>query len=438
MERSKSLEGEKSRWLGVVIIWWMWMDNALARAEILGRRWQEWIHQPSAEMEPLIEAQVSQSGHTRADIVFQLKHLAEAINVETLQAWVRQSWPQGVRTSSEMIEPEYFESGEYPSSLVCCVHAGNIPMVGLQDMLAICLAGGFYAGKLSRRDASLMQSWLDYLRHTEPDLGQQLAWSTDAAALVQSLDRPIEAWIFTGNESTWETIQGQFGVNTGQGESQTTTLVRRAEASVAMLEDQQAALQSSELKALAESMLLYQGKGCRSVGIIVSAQPLSFYQHSCAMVDSMEAVIIESRQDKSPVSEERVMERGWCAAHQIPHIWVDHLLIREAPHYLNEPNESLFSTIPGVIYWVQGDASMVEQWLDDPRKAAQIQSIYAVNPRDYASGGSEKSVKSLPNLGIEAEIEALEHAQRPPIDWTPDGQNPLAWVLNLSIESRES
>jgi hypothetical protein len=86
-------------------------------------------------------------------------------------------------------------------------------MVGLQDMLAICLAGGFYAGKLSRRDASLMESWLEFLRRTEPNLGQQLAWSTDAAALVNSLDRPIEAWIFTGNESTWETIQEQFGVN---------------------------------------------------------------------------------------------------------------------------------------------------------------------------------------------------------------------------------
>jgi hypothetical protein len=283
-----------------------------------------------------------------------------------------------------------------------------------------------------------MESWLEFLRRTEPDLGQKLAWSTDAAALVNSLDRPIEAWIFTGNESTWETIQGQFGVNTGEGESQTTTLVRRAEASVAVLDDQQAALQSSELKALAESMLLYQGKGCRSVGVIVSAQPLSFYQHSCGMVDSMEAVIMESGRDESPVSEERVMERGWCAAHQIPHIWVDHLLIREAPHYLHEPKESLFSMIPGVVYWVQGDASMVELWLDDPRKAAQIQSIYAVNPRDYTSAGSVKSVKSLPNLGVEAEFEALECAQRPPIDWTPDGQNPLAWVLNNPSKSRES
>lgn len=414
------------------------MDNALARAEMLGRRWQEWIHQPSAEMEPLIEAQVSQSGHTRADVVFQLKHLAEAINVETLQAWVKQSWPHEISTSSERIEPGYPESGEYPSSLVCCVHAGNIPMVGLQDMLAICLAGGFYAGKLSRRDASLMQSWLDYLRHTEPDLGQHLAWSTDAAALVQSLDRPIQAWIFTGNESTWETIQEQFGVNTGQSESHTATLVRRAEASVAVLDDQQVTLQSSELKALAESMLLYQGKGCRSVGLIVSDKPLSFYQHSCAMVDSMEAVIMESRQEESPVSEERVMERGWCAANQIPHVWVDHLLIREAPYYLHEPNESLFSTIPGVVYWVQGDISHVEKWCQDPRKAAQIQSIYAVDPRDYTPAGSEKSVKSFPNLGIEAEIEALGLAQRPPIHWTPDGQNPLAWILNNPSESRES
>lgn len=409
------------------------LEVALARAEILGKRWQEWIHQPSTEMEPLITDQVSQSGHTRADVVFQLKHLAESITVESLQAWVRQSWPHGFAKSSELND-----SGMSDSTLMCCVHAGNIPMVGLQDMLAICLAGGFYAGKLSRRDSALMQAWLEYLCHKEPKLGQQLAWSTDATALVHSLNRPIQAWIFTGNETTWEAIQKQFVADSSAHDTPAATLVRKAEASIALLDDQQSPLHSSELKALAESMLLYQGKGCRSVGLIVSAQPLSFYQHSCAMVDSMEAVIMESHQDESPVSEERAMERGWCAANQIAHIWVDHLLIREAPDYLFEPNESLFSTIPGVVYWVRGDRSQVEKWFEDPRKAAQIQSVYSVNTREHTSQGSQNRVEPSSKSKVDSRLEPLELSQRPPIYWTPDGQNPLSWVLNLPSQSRES
>lgn len=409
------------------------LEAALGRAEILGKRWQEWIHQPSSQMEPLITDQVSQSGHTRADVVFQLKHLAEAITVESLQAWVRQSWPNGFAKSSNLNE-----SGIPDSMLICCVHAGNIPMVGLQDMLAICLAGGFYAGKLSRRDSALMQAWLEYLCHQEPKLGQKLAWSTDAAGLVHSLNRPIQAWIFTGNESTWEMIQKQFVADASAHDTPAATLVRRAEASIAVLDDQQSPLHSSELKALAEAMLLYQGKGCRSVGLIVSAQPLSFYQHSCAMVDSMEAVIMDSNQDESPVSEERVMERGWCAANQIAHIWVDHLLIREAPDYVFEPNESLFSTIPGVVYWVQGDRSQVEKWFDDSRKAAQIQSVYSVNTREHTSQSSRNRTEPSSRSRVESKTEPLELAQRPPIHWTPDGENPLSWVLNLPSQSHES
>lgn len=380
----------------------------IQRAEILGKRWQEWIHQSHEVMEPLIEAQVDQSGHTRADVVYQLKHLAEAITPESLRQWVQKSW---LTTDSTLEELK-------PTDVVCCIHAGNLPMVGLQDMLAVALSGGFYAGKISRRDASLMCAWLSYLQDHEPYFSERMAWSTEAKTLMQRMKGSIKAWIFTGNESTWEAIKSQWAEPSPASQSTYSTLIRRAEASIVLLEDNVKPLDPSQWKALAESMLRYQGKGCRSVGLILSAHPLTHYQQSCAMVDSLESVLMKSMHDGLSILQERQMERAWCAANQIAHVWVDHLLIREAPEILFEEKESLFSTIPGVVYWVQGNEEMISSWLKNPKKAAQIQSVYTAHATHLT-----KQLKRTP-------VEQLETAQQPPIDWTPDGENPLTWLLS--------
>jgi len=104
--------------------------RAIQTAEILGKRWQEWIHQPPEVMEPIIAAQVDQSGHTRADVVYQLKHLADAITPESLRQWVQKSWSTSDSTLQEL----------QPTDVICCIHAGNLPMVGLQDMFAVVLS----------------------------------------------------------------------------------------------------------------------------------------------------------------------------------------------------------------------------------------------------------------------------------------------------------
>ena len=382
--------------------------RAIQTAEILGKRWQEWIHQPPEVMEPIIAAQVDQSGHTRADVVYQLKHLADAITPESLRQWVQKSWSTSDSTLQEL----------QPTDVVCCIHAGNLPMVGLQDMFAVALSGGFYAGKVSRRDASLMCAWLEYLKDHEPDLSERIAWSTESKSLMQKIHGSINAWIFTGNESTWDSIKHQWADQPSITESTHSTLIRRAEASIVMLEDEHESLTPSQWNALAEAMLRYQGKGCRSVGVILSAHPLSHYQHSCAMVDSLESVLIKSMHDERPILQERQMERGWCAANQIAHVWVDHLLIREAPEILFEEKESLFSPIPGVVYWVQGNEEMISSWLKNPKKGSQIQSVYTAQ-----STNSSKQIERI-------SVEQLDTAQKPAIDWTPDGENPLRWLLH--------
>ena len=59
------------------------------------------------------------------------------------------------------------------------LHAGNLPLVGFQDVLAVLLSGAGYAGKLSRKDPWLIASFFDVLRQLHPQIPVQI--STDLA-----------------------------------------------------------------------------------------------------------------------------------------------------------------------------------------------------------------------------------------------------------------
>jgi hypothetical protein len=127
--------------------------------------------------------------------------------------------------------------------------AGNLPMVGLHDVLMVLLSGHHAVVKPSHKDAVLLRYLCD---HSATSLRTRLT-------LVEAIDpKQIDFLIATGSNATAIQIANAF--------AEVPHVIRKSRFSIAVLggdEDQQA------LVGLADDVLSYHGMGCRSVACIL-------------------------------------------------------------------------------------------------------------------------------------------------------------------------
>ncbi|MFM8806987.1 MAG: hypothetical protein ACKOD1_06445 [Sphingomonadales bacterium] len=129
---------------------------------------------------------------------------------------------------------------------VAVVMAGNIPLVGFHDWLAIFISGHRALVKLSSKDAVLL-----------PHLFEQLlVWEPACLPYVQIAERlnGADAYIATGSNNSARYFSYYFG--------KYPHLIRKNRTAVALLSGQET---MAELLALADDVHLYFGLGCRNV-----------------------------------------------------------------------------------------------------------------------------------------------------------------------------
>lgn len=126
------------------------------------------------------------------------------------------------------------------------VMAGNIPMVGFHDMLAVLVAGHTLIAKLSSDDAVLLKKIAKLLISIDPSFEERIQF---AERLTN-----IDAVIATGSDNTAKHFEYYF--------SKLPRIIRRNRVSVAVLTGQET---NEELAALGTDMLQYFGLGCRNV-----------------------------------------------------------------------------------------------------------------------------------------------------------------------------
>lgn len=126
------------------------------------------------------------------------------------------------------------------------VMAGNIPMVGFHDLVAVLLSGHSQRIKLSSKDATL-------IRHLAETL---LRWAPETEALLGFADllKGCDAYIATGSNQSAVYFEQYFG--------KYPHLIRRNRTGVAILTGTET---REELEALADDVHLYFGLGCRNV-----------------------------------------------------------------------------------------------------------------------------------------------------------------------------
>lgn len=202
----------------------------------------------------------------RIGALIQLGRRLQDLDRPELQAIIRESYrrnpwfiPENTRRALTAVRDAFLEeenlrkwlsSYEIPANnlarKVGLVMAGNIPLVGLQDVLAVFVAGHHALIKLSDKDAHLLPFLLGCLAEIDPRTREYFQ-------IVPQL-KDFEAVIATGSDNSARYFEAYFG--------KYPHIIRRNRNGLAVLTGTE---NREELQALADDVFLYFGLGCRNV-----------------------------------------------------------------------------------------------------------------------------------------------------------------------------
>jgi hypothetical protein len=175
------------------------------------------------------KAKNENSWFTTESIERAFKGLRSYLKKEHLQQWVS---AYGLQPSQERT--------------VAVVMAGNIPLVGFHDFMAVLVSGHTLQMKLSSKDSVLLSHIAEKLVEIEPTFSRKI--------ILASQLWKFEAVIATGSDNSSRYFEYYFG--------KYPHIIRKNRTSVAVLTGKETA---AELEALGKDVFDYFGLGCRNV-----------------------------------------------------------------------------------------------------------------------------------------------------------------------------
>ena len=184
-----------------------------------------------------------------------------------LEQWVLALKPENVnKWTSKYIN----ELNKTPGELtIAVVNAGNIPFVGLHDLLTVILCGHYYSGKNATGDSFLLPYISELLCEAEPSLRERIRF-------VPRLDA-FDAVIATGNNNSARYFKYYFG--------KYPHIIRRNRNGAGILTANESKLQ---LQAFGKDMFSYFGLGCRNISKLYVPAGYNFNNFFEAMEDYKE------------------------------------------------------------------------------------------------------------------------------------------------------
>ena len=174
-------------------------------------------------------AQENNSWFTKENILFSLESWSKALTGDSISKWLKNQ--------------EYNQS----SKIVAIIMAGNIPLVGFHDFLAVLISGHSVVVKQSSNDKNLLPFLAKYLEYIEPSIKGRITFT-------ESKLENFDAVIATGSNNTARYFEHYF-----KGKP---NIIRKNRNSIAILSGEE---NESELNALSNDIFQYFGLGCRSV-----------------------------------------------------------------------------------------------------------------------------------------------------------------------------
>lgn len=344
--------------------------NIEKRAELISEIVNLWLDDDSGLLEAAVEKTAKEGLFQRGDIIFALNHVRESVNKEALLDWVHKS-----------VSGSNCAQGKD----VLCLHAGNLPLVGFQDILAVLLSGNRYLGKLSRKDPYLPASFLQTAQKILKE--EKIYWSVNLHEI------PLEKAdivLFSGSEKSVPNVLDALN-ELGWLHPNTKKVIRTAHASVAWFEPK-----AGSWDTLTEAIFRYDGKGCRSVAcVFTSAEPAMILQK----IAESAASYLEENPPENKTLPALDFRGAYNFAIQKDFIRIGNLLLEAGDPELKKD---------GVVTVTKATIEEMKAFRQNSGHA--IQSMYS-------------------NVDV-PDCEQLSEAQRPPISWKPDGKDVLRILTN--------
>ncbi|MBO6577294.1 MAG: hypothetical protein JJ896_17390 [Rhodothermales bacterium] len=266
------------------------------------------------------------------------------------------------------------------------IEAGNVPLAGLQDYLAVVGLGHRFIGSVSSRSPWLLPAFAE----------EAAAFGGPEAQFVDhdGLPEVVDALIASGTDETIEhltMVTDELGVP---------ALLRGNRYSVAVVDGRES---EDERLGLAEDVLLHEGLGCRNVAIVFGAGDIDADPYFEAL-----SVFRGTFPAHARTSGSLKMQQAFLDAVNAPHAYGEGLV------YLVSRGDAE-PQVPGHLRWVPvDDVAGAELWIRDHEESLQV-----------------VSARSGLDLRVPAERVALGEAQRPTLDWHADGRDTVAWLRAL-------
>lgn len=342
--------------------------TAIARA---ARSWRDPAY--PARVEAVDRTLTLENRFTPEALAFAINQQMHLLREPDLEAWVNgRSAPESRR--------------------IGVLSAGNLPFVELQDFLAVILLSHAYRGVLSSKSPYLLPAFVKDVRRNAPDLDVQfLRW--------EELLSQVDAIIATGTDETRDEVAAACDAAQMAPRNR---LLRGNGFGVAVLDGSE---DEDELEGLAEDALLHEGLGCRNVALI------------WAPAETPPDRLLEAMAHFRAVFPAHEQTTGALA---MPRAFLDAV---GASHAYGEGLEFLLSKgdpevqQPGHLRWAEY-RSLEEpvEWIQQQFK--QIQVVVA----------SERVARLLPPT---FPLIRPGEAQRPPLDWKPDGKDVIEFLTSL-------
>lgn len=352
------------------------MNNLESHIDKISEAIDEWLQPDNSDLKKAIDRTVEENLFSFEDIKHQILVLKSTLKKKHLMEWAKRS---------------ELTFNSLSGKKVLCLHAGNLPLVGLQDLLAVVMTGGEYFGKISKKDSHLLPTLIN--KFEGYNLVKTNHWSLN---MSEYSGIKMDAVLFAGSEDSKTEVNSSLS-SFGMIDLETPTLMRTAHFSVAFIQDNQ----PKTMEDLTKAVFRYGGTGCRSVAIVVA--PFSLNSEKCEFMDYIESFWLKSPQIKKP-DESLYYRYAYNRALHIPQAWLDDFLIEEN---ISNPNEKF------LLYWVKGGINTLHELIGKFKNG--LQAVYST------SNWIGKIVDGF-------EIEPLSSAQSPPIWWKPDQVDSIIWL----------
>lgn len=207
----------------------------------------------------LIDQSVSHNGwFTKDQVLFSLGSWSEALVKENIEKWL-----SAYDLSNESLKT------------IGLILAGNIPLVGFHDVIAVLVSGNKALIKLSSNDQKLLPLLLRYLTEVAPDFKERIT-------ITEEKFDSFDAVIATGSNNTSRYFEYYF--------NKVPNIIRKNRNSVAVLTGEES---QQQLEALGEDIFRYYGLGCRNVSKLFVPQGYDFTSFFEAMYAYREVIEYE-------------------------------------------------------------------------------------------------------------------------------------------------